>query len=144
MSDPRGFWRTAVVAVLLHAPRVVHAQDMMPIVVQQDRIQIGTEFVPRCASLAKVLVVAAGQTVEAPTATLDCVEVAGTLKVSRSRDTALTVTHLFVLPGGVLDAGTMADPIPAARRVEIVLRDVPIDLAKDPFQWGNGLLNFGK
>ena len=48
---------------------------------------------------------------------------------------------LFILPGGTLDCGTEADPIP--HRVEFIVRDVPIDTRRDPFQWGNGLLNFG-
>ena len=39
--------------------------------------------------------------------------------------------------------GTQADPIPCDRRVEFVIRNVPIDTAKVPFQWGNGLINFG-
>ena len=40
--------------------------------------------------------------------------------------------------------GPQADPIPCDRRVEFVIRNVPIDTAKDPFQWGNGLINFGR
>ena len=69
---------------------------------------------------------------------------AGTLRVARDRDAVLRFTHLFVLPGGVLDVGTQADPIPAGRRVELIVRNVPIDTLRDPFQWGNGLLNFGR
>ena len=49
-----------------------------------------------------------------------------------------------MLPGGTLDVGTQADPIPCDRHVEFVVRDVPIDTTKDPFQWGNGLVNFGR
>ena len=41
----------------------------------------------------------------------------------------------------MLDVGTASDPV--LRRVELIVRDVPIDTARDPFQWGNGLLNFG-
>jgi hypothetical protein len=29
------------------------------------------------------------------------------------------------------------------RRVEIIIRDVPLDTERDPFQWGNGIVNFG-
>ena len=117
----------------------------MPVVVQPDRIQIGYEFVPRYLDLPHVLVVPAGKTVTAPPdSTWDYIEVAGTLRIARDHDTVLRFTHLFVLPDGVLDAGTQADPIPAGRRVELVVRDVPIDTARDPFQWGNGLLNFHK
>jgi hypothetical protein len=49
-----------------------------------------------------------------------------------------------VLPDGLFDCGTQADPIPANRRVELIVRDVAIDTTRDPFQWGNGLLNFGR
>ena len=66
----------------------------------------------------------------------------------RSEYPALTIlarfTHLVILPGCDLDVGTQADPIPCNRKVEFVVRDVPIDTAKDPFQWGNGLVNFGR
>ena len=123
-----------------------HAQvDPAHVVVQSDRILIGSpDFVPRFLNLPKVLTVKAGQQFEAPAdSTWDYIEVAGTLKISRAHDTVLRFTHLFVLPGGMLDAGTAADPIPATRHVEFVIRDVPIDTARDPFQWGNALLNFG-
>ena len=76
-------------------------------------------------------------------ATYDYIEVAGTLRVSRTHDTQVRFTHLINLPGGTIDVGTQADPIPCDRRVEFVIRNVPIDTAKDPFQWGNGLINFG-
>jgi len=112
--------------------------------VTADRIVIGAEYFARRTDLAKTLIVAARQTVEAlGDATYDYIEVAGTLKVSRTHDTTLRFTHLVVLPGGVLDVGTQADPIPCDRKVELIVRDVPIDTGRDPFQWGNGLVNFG-
>lgn len=121
------------------------AMDATSIAVPADRILIGPEFVPRRLDLPNVLVVPVGQTVElAADSTFDYIEVAGTLKVSRTRNTTLRFTHLFVLPGGTLDVGTEADPIPATVHVEFIERDVPIDLKRDPFQWGNGLLNFGR
>ena len=43
-------------------------------------------------------------------------------------------THLVVLPGGTLIVECGAT---------IIGRDVPIATERDPFQWGNGLLNFG-
>jgi hypothetical protein len=134
-----------VLALFLLAS-TAHAQrhDMMPIVVQPDRILIGTQFVPRCLTLPTVLAVPVGQSVEAAAdSTFDCIEVAGTLRVSRTHDTVLRFTHLFVLPGGTFDVGTQADPIPAGTHVALVVRNVPLDLSHDPFQWGNGLLNFG-
>jgi G8 domain len=112
--------------------------------VAADRVLIGTEYLPRRTDLANRLVVPSRQTVELPAdATYDYVEVAGTLRVSRAHDTTLRFTHLVVLPDGMLDVGTQADPIPCNRKVEFIVRDVPIDTAKDPFQWGNGLVNFG-
>jgi len=136
---------TLLVTLCLAVPASAAPPHHMPVVVQSDRIQIGYEFVPRYLDLPQVLVVPAGKTVTAsPDSTWDYIEVAGTLRIARDRDTVLRFTHLFVLPGGVLDAGTQADPIPAGRRVELVVRDVPIDTARDPFQWGNGLLNFSK
>lgn len=116
----------------------------MPIVVQPDRVMIKSEFVPRSLTAPRIKAVAAGETFE-PTAdsTFDYIEIAGTLKVSRAHDTSLKFQTLIVLPGGTFDAGTAADPIPAAVKVEIVVLSVPIDTAKDPAQWGNGLLNFG-
>jgi len=117
----------------------------MPVAVHADGIMIGTDVVPRFLDLPRVLVVPAGATVTAAAdSTWDYIEVAGTLRVARDRDTVLRFTHLFVLPGGVLDVGTQADPIPAGRRVELIVRNVPIDTLRDPFQWGNGLLNFGR
>jgi len=117
----------------------------MPIGVQPDRITIGNEFVPRFLDLSHVLVVPAGAVVTAPAdSTWDYIEVAGVLRVDRLKDTVLRFTHLVILPGGVLDVGTVADPIPADRRVQLIVRDVPINTARDPFQWGNALLNFGR
>lgn len=112
--------------------------------VEPGRVRIGAqEFVPRFTDLPRVLVVKAGEEVTLPAdSTWDAIEVAGTLKVSRTHDTTVRFTHLMILPGGVLDAGTEADPV--LRRVEFIVRDVPIDTAKDPYQWGNGLVNFGR
>jgi hypothetical protein len=130
---------------LVSAPVLAQAHHGMPVVVQADRVLIGSEFVRRCVDLPQRFVVPPGQTVTAPPdSTWDCVEVAGTLRVDRTHDTVLRFTHLIVLPGGVLEIGTTKEPIPAERHVELIVRDVKIDLARDPFQWGNGLLNFGR
>lgn len=116
---------------------------MKHIEVKSDRVMIGDEWAPRFLELPRVLNVPAGATVEADAdSTWDYVEVAGTLRISREHDTVLRFTHLMVLPGGHFDCGNETDPMP--RRVELIVRDVPIDLTRDPFQWGNGFLNFGK
>lgn len=118
--------------------------DSMPIVVRATDIGIGPERVPRFLDLPRVLTVPATQVVElAADSIFDYIEVAGTLKCSRTHDTRLRFIHFFVLPGGRLDCGTVDVPIPPGVHVEFIFRDVPIDLTRDPFQWGNALLNFG-
>jgi hypothetical protein len=108
-----------------------------------DRVSIGPEFVPRRLELAQVKQVAVGETWEPPTDSIwDYIEVAGSLRFSRTHDTILRTVHLIILPGGALDCGTVADPITSVK-VEIIWRDVPFDFTKDPYQWGNGLVNFG-
>jgi hypothetical protein len=118
--------------------------QMIPVSVQADRVLIGSESIQRRLDLPSVLTVPAGTTVTLADGTSwDYIEVFGTLKVSRTHDTTARVTTLIIMPGGTLDLGKPADPIPANVRVDIQLRDVPIDLSKDPFQWGNGIANFG-
>ena len=138
--------RKFLVVLLVALTSLFHAAVSaaeMHVSVDSERIRIGTaEWVPRFLDLPRVLTVAAGKVVTLPAdSTWDYIEVAGTLRVSRDVDTTVRFTHLIVLPGGVLDVGTVNDPI--KRKVEFVIRDVPIDTARDPFQWGNGLLNFG-
>src|SRR5262245_32389123 len=129
-----------LVASGLHA--TVAAAEMH-VRVEADRVLIGgAEWVPRYLDLPRVLSVPAGRvTTLPPDSTWDYIEVGGTLRVARDTDTTVRFTHLIVLPGGVLDVGTAQDPV--RRKVEFIIRDVPIDTARDPFQWGNGLLNFG-
>jgi hypothetical protein len=122
-----------------------HNSDSHNSVVQADRVLIGPEYVPRRLDLPTKLIVPAGKTEELPpNSTYDYIEVAGTLRISRTHDTEVRFIHLINLPGGTIDAGTQADPIPCDRRVEFIIRDVPLSTDKDPFQWGNGLLNFGR
>jgi hypothetical protein len=133
-------------AAIATAPGRLHAQEHMMAIVNSDRIVIGSnEFVPRRTDLSSHLIVPAGATVELDAAsTFDYIEVSGTLRVSRTRNTTLTFTHLIVMPDGVLDVGTTADPIPCGVRVLFVVRNVPINTNIDPYQWGNGLVNFGR
>jgi len=124
-----------------HANDASHAD----VSVASDRVQIGPEYLPRRTELPNKLIVPAGKIIELPAdATFDYIEVAGTLRTSRTHDTITRFTHLIVLPGGTLDVGTQMDPIPCDRHVEFVVRSVPIDTTRDPFQWGNGLVNFGR
>src|SRR5258705_971225 len=74
-------------------PDASHADMPMGVRVAADRISIGNEFLPRRTDLSSKLIVSSGQTVELPEdATYDYVEVAGTLKVSRTRHTTTRVT----------------------------------------------------
>ena len=123
-------------------PAKPQPHELMHVTVQADRILLSNgEFVPRFATyLPKSLTVPPKQTVTLPAdSTYDAIEVAGTLRVDPAIDTVLRVTHLIVLPGGQLDW-----QVPCGRKLEVIFRDVPIDTARDPFQWGNGLINLGK
>ena len=160
LAHPLGGWLTLSLASVMFATTVLdshsaavqspanpqHHDDSKPLVetVAADRVPIGAEYMPRRTDLPNALVVAPRQVSELPEeATYDYIEVAGTLKVSRAHDTSLRFTHLVILPGGKLDVGSQADPIPCNRKVTFIVRDVPIDTARDPYQWGNGLVNFG-
>jgi hypothetical protein len=136
--------RPLVAAALVAMSVSAHANSPA---VTRDKILMHGEFIPRFASyLPRVLVVRKGETVTLPQSSVfDAIEVqsGGTLRVARTRDTSVTFTHLTILPGGTLDVGTVDDPIPCQFRVQLTVRDVPIDLERDPFQWGNGLLNLG-
>jgi hypothetical protein len=117
------------------------------VTITPDRIYTGLgnrEYFPRFATyLPRVLLVPAGQTVTLPAdSTWDAIEVAGTLRVARDRDTVVRFTHLTILPGGTLDAGTASDPILA--NAWFIVRDVPMDVIRDPYQFGNGLINMGR
>ena len=115
------------------------------VTVLPDKILTGvtpTEFVPRFVTyVAKTLVVPAGQAVTLPAdSTWDAIEVAGTLRCARTNATVLRFTHLTVLPGGYFDCGTEAAPVSAV----LIVRNVPLDTGRDPYQFGNGLINFGR
>lgn len=137
--------RIAVVVGALLGLVASSVQAQMHVDVKADRVDIGAQFIPRRLDLPNRLIVPAGTVADLPTNTVfDYIEVAGELRVSRTQKTALAVTHLIILPGGYLNVGTQADPIPCGITVEVVFRNIPIDTTKDPFQWGNGLVNFGK
>jgi hypothetical protein len=111
----------------------IHLAGQVSVVVESDRVRIGpTEWVPRCGSLPQVLIVPAGSNWVLPNnATFDCIE------IESGASLAMPVTRLDVTT--VLNHGTFD----VACGAEVVWRDVPIDTSRDPFQWGNGLLNFG-
>jgi len=101
------------------------------------------DFAPRFAALtSNRLVVPEGETVELPEESeFEAIEVAGTLRVSRNHDTVCRFVNLQILPGGHLDMGTEQDPV--YRRVLFIVRDRPLDVENDPYQWGHGIFNLG-
>lgn len=127
----------ATLALLLASagPSAQHAG--LPVTVQADRVLIGpVEFLPRCG-LGGLIIPAGEIYTVAPNEDRDCIEVAGTLFFSQTWDTTLRFRTLYTLPGGHIEAQT-------ARRVDLIVADVPIDTAADPFQWGHGIINFGR
>ena len=64
--------------------------------------------------------------------TYDYIEVGGTLTIPAVE---VKVTHLVVLPGGTLNR--------RVRRARSSAATCRSTRTRDPFQWGNGLLNFG-
>jgi hypothetical protein len=93
-----------------------------------------------CAALADRTVVAAGSTVTWSGAKdASCVEVRGTLRIDSG--TRATVGTILVYPGGWLDIGTPDRPVTG---VDLAIRDEPLDLTRDPEQYGHGLVVFGR
>ncbi len=58
--------------------------------------------------------------------------------------TRLTLINFLVLEGGELQVGTVANPVAANVKAEVIFADVPIDTTKDPSQYGHGLIALGK
>ena len=81
-------------------------------------------------------------TYDAPSATVTTVAIGsgGQLRVIQAHSTRLAVGTLLVAPGGTLEIGTVAFPLPPHVTAEIVIRDLPINTTKDPSQYGTGLL----
>jgi hypothetical protein len=126
-------WLLCLIAVLCSVP--VWAAPSVTVL--PDRILTGhgnKEFFPRFSTyLPNSLTVPAGETVLLSGAvTYDAIENAGTLRCKGP--VTLTVTHLVNLPGATFDCQGSV----------IVGRNVPIDTARDPYQFGNGLINMGR
>jgi hypothetical protein len=69
------------------------------------------------------------------------IETGGTMRFATDRNTTLRVGTLLVLPGGTLEIGTEANPIPASLTAEVVIKDRALNTAIDPDQYGTGLLS---
>jgi hypothetical protein len=76
--------------------------------------------------------------------TIDCVEIGGTLRFKTNANTRLKVVTIMVMPEGLLEVGSAAEPIAASAKAEIVVADRPFDLAVDPTQIGHGIVALGK
>ena len=66
------------------------------------------------------------------------------LQFANDVDTRLVVGTMIVFEGGHLQIGSEANPIDGTVRAELIIADQPIDLERDPEQFGTGLLGFGK
>ncbi len=66
------------------------------------------------------------------------------LKFATHVNTRLVVSELMVLAGAHLEIGSEAEPVASNVTAEIVIADQPLDLARDPRQFGAGVLGFGK
>jgi hypothetical protein len=75
---------------------------------------------------------------------LHCVGVAGRLVWDSAVATRLVVGTTYVYDGGDVEVGTAAKPIAFERPARITIGDVPLDLARDPEQFGTGWLVFGR
>ena len=69
------------------------------------------------------------------------IEAGGVLRFSTGQSTALRVGTVLVLPGGLLEVGTASAPIPPSVTAHIVIKDVPLNAAVDPDQYGTGLIS---
>lgn len=75
---------------------------------------------------------------------LDSIEVSGSLGFHPLINTRMVVANLTVMPDGLLQIGSERAPISARVQAELVIADKPLDLAKDPRQFGTGLIALGK
>jgi hypothetical protein len=69
------------------------------------------------------------------------IETGGALRFSIGQSTTLRVGMLLVLPGGALEVGTAAAPVPASVTAQITIKDVPLNASADPDQYGTGLIS---
>ncbi|MCI0464832.1 MAG: hypothetical protein L0Z62_48545 [Gemmataceae bacterium] len=68
----------------------------------------------------------------------------GRLTFRTDVSTRVLVQNFLVLQGGELQIGTAANPVAADVKAEVVIANAPLDLVKDPEQYGNGLVALGK
>lgn len=97
---------------------------------------------PHVPAVTDIVLITHAVTYDLPTGEVDTVGIAagGVLTFSTAQPTSLTVRTMLVQPQGTLRMGTLATPIPAALSAMLFIKDLPIDLVKDPMQYGHGLL----
>ncbi len=74
---------------------------------------------------------------------LNALEISGALTFSPSVNTRMLVGTITVMPSGMLRIGSVARPVAANVKAEIVIADQPLNLAVDPQQYGTGLIVLG-
>jgi hypothetical protein len=119
--------------------KTIFAFLLLTLTASAAEFPIGPEFLPSYVDrYESKLIVPAGETVTLSTPSdFDAIEVRGTLKIRAN----LRYINLTVAEGGTLDIGTATDPV--LTPITITKKDVPVDTAFDPFQWGHGIQCFG-
>lgn len=69
------------------------------------------------------------------------IESSGVLRFSIIQTMTHCVATLLVLANGVLEIGTVPDPVPASVAAEIIIKDKPLNPSADPDQYGTGLVS---
>jgi hypothetical protein len=77
-------------------------------------------------------------------ATVDCIEVRGTLTFKTNGNTRLKVVTIMVLPEGALEIGRRSAPVAANVTAEVVIADRSFDPQFDPSQVGHGIVALGR
>jgi len=138
------------------ATEIITAHDIVPRFAAQPTISAvrsGSWFDPTVWSLARLpqagdrVAIAAGINLtygSVSDASLDAIEISGSLRFATQVNTRLKVGTLTVMPDGVLEIGTAAAPIGAQVKAELILADKALNLATDPRQFGTALIVFGE
>ena len=140
----------------LHTPRVSGMPEGVPLFCAQPTVAsvaTGEWSNPRTWSTNKVpaandkVAIAAGHRVTYDLVSndkIECVAVAGELTFATAATTRMKVVTLMVLEDGVLEIGSVANPVAPGATAEIVIADQPISPAIDPSQVGNGIIALGR